>query len=181
MKATVIFLFSLLLLNSCTDLSQYDKRSVNQAVKDSLTSKTDSWGVHMNLIEGGNSRILLTSPYAKTYQKKNGTETWFKGPVKIIVKDTTGKVTTTVSCNKAIYYGFNSEFNFSGNVIVKTDQKKKLRTEFLKWLQQKHDISTPNYVVITTPTDSITGFGLKGKQDLSTYTLKKITGQVSIK
>lgn len=181
MKATVLILILLILGSACTDLSEYDKKRIDKALTDTLTSKTESWNVHMNLIQGGNNLVLLTSPYAETFKKKDGTKTLFSGPVHIAIKDSSGAVKTTVKCNKAVYYSQSSEFDFSGNVLVKTNKNKKLRSEFLKWLQRSNDISTPNYVTITTPTDSIAGYGLKGKQDLSTYTIKKVTGQVSIK
>lgn len=181
MRNITIILILLILGSACTDLSEYDKRRVNKALTDSLTNKTESWNVQMNLIQGGKDLVLLSSPYAETYRKKSDTETHFKGPVHISIKDSTGHVRTTVQCNKAIYLSKDSEFDFYGNVIIKTNKDKILRSEFLKWLQQTKDISTPNYVTITTPSDSIAGYGLKGKEDLSTYTIKKVTGRFSIK
>ncbi len=181
MRNITIILILLILGSACTDLSEYDKKRVNKALTDTLTSKTESWNVNMNLIQGGQDLVLLTSPYAETYSKKNDTETHFKGPVHISIKDSTGHVRTTVQCNKAVYLSKNSEFDFSGDVVIRTNKNKTLRSEFLKWLQQTKDISTPSYVTITTPTDSIAGYGLKGKEDLSTYTIKKVTGRVSIK
>lgn len=181
MKYLSIFILIFLSFTACTKLSKYDKRSVNKALKDTLTHKTESWDVHMRLLEGHHKQVLLTSPYAATYAKDKGSETHFKGPVKITVKDSTGKVTTTVRCDKAIFKSKKSVFEFMGNVVVKTDKKKTLRSEFLKWLQKKNKIQTPNYVVITTPTDSISGYGLKGNDDLSNYVIKKVKGKVSVK
>ena len=150
-------------------------------MKDSLTHKTESWNVHMRLLEGGKKQVILTSPYAATYEKDSGTETHFKGPVKIAIKDSTGKITTTVSCDKAVFNSNKSIFDFTGHVVVKTDKKKTLRSEFLKWLQNTHKIETPDYVVITTPKDSIAGYGLKSNENLSNYVIKKVKGRVSVK
>lgn len=181
MKTTLLFIISLIVISSCTKLSKYDKKRVNSAIKDTLTSKTESWNVHMDLVEGGHKRVVLNAPYAATYQKDNGSQTHFKGPVKIAIQDTLGNITTTVRCNKALFNSDNSVFEFSGDVVVKTDKKKILRSEYLKWIQKSHNIETPNYVVITTPSDSIAGYGLKGKEDLSTYTINKVKGRVSVK
>jgi LPS export ABC transporter protein LptC len=73
-----------------------------------------------------------------------------------------------------------SEFELFGDVRVRTRNNRTLRSEYLKWQQGSNTISTPQFVVITTPTDSIAGTGFTGTTDLSTYTIKEPTGRVIV-
>lgn len=180
MKRAITFLLVILFLISCSDLSERDKKRVNSALADSLTNKTESWKVDMNLIESGKLRVDLLAPYSSTVQLNQGTETRFTGPVRISVFDTSGVRVTTIDCQKAVFHSQNRIFEFFNNVIVKTDQKRTLRTEYLKWIQNNHNIQTNDYVTITTPTDSIAGYGLKGTDDLKSYSISKVTGRVSV-
>ena len=180
MKRAITYLLVVLFLTSCSDLSERDRNRVKSALADSLTNKTESWNVDMNLIEGGKLRVDLSSPYSSTEQLNRGTETRFNGPVHISVFDTSGHKVTSISCEKAIFQSSEKIFEFFNNVIVKTNRKRTLRTEYLKWLQNNHTIQTNDYVTITTPTDSIAGYGLKGTDDLKEYTITKVTGSVSV-
>ena len=180
MKRAITCLLVVLFLISCSDLSERDRSRVNSALADSLTSKTESWNVDMNLIESGKLRVDLSSPYSSTVQLNRGTETHFKGPVHIAVFDTSGNKVTSISCQKAVFKSAEKIFEFFNNVIVKTNQKRTLRTEYLKWVQNNHNIQTNDYVTITTPTDSIAGYGLKGTDDLKAYSITKVTGRVSV-
>lgn len=180
MRRATTYLLVMLFLVSCTDLSEHDRRRVKSALADSLTNKTESWNVDMNLIENGKVRVDLSAPYSATTQLSKGTETHFKGPVHIAVYDTSGSKVTTIKCQKAIFKTRDRIFEFFNNVIVKTKDKRTLRTEYLKWLQKNHNIQTNDYVTITTPSDSIAGYGLKGTDDLKSYTISKVTGRVSL-
>lgn len=180
MKRALIFLLVTLFIVSCSDLSEREKKRVNTALSDSLTNKTESWDVNMNLIESGKVRVNLSAPYSSTVQLDQGTESHFKGPVDIAVFDTSGHKITSIKCQKAIFRTREKVFEFFNNVVVKTDEKRTLRTEYLKWLQDSHNIQTNDYVTITTPADSIAGYGLKGTDDLKTYSITKVTGRVSV-
>ncbi len=180
MKRAIIFLLVTLFIVSCSDLSEREKKRVKSALADSLTNKTESWNVDMNLIESGIVRVNLSSPYSSTIQMDQGTESHFKGPVDIAVYDSAGHKVTSIKCQKAVFRTREKVFEFFNNVIVKTDQKRTLRTEYLKWLQNSHNIQTNDYVTITTPSDSIAGYGLKGTDDLKSYIITKVTGRVSV-
>lgn len=181
MKSIFIILVIIVSGQACTKLSDYDTGRVNKAVKDTLTSETESWNVNMNLIQNDRRMVNLKAPYALTRKNDNQTETHFKGPVSIAIEDSTGKVSTTVKCDRAVYTSPKSKFVFIGNVVVHTKNDKTLWSDQLTWLQQTHKISTKDYVIIKTPNDSISGYGLTGKENLSTYNINRVTGKVSVK
>lgn len=175
----LLFIFSLTGtgLSSCSDISQEETQKLNEALNDSLLSSTETWGVDMKLIEDGLKIVRVKGSYAATINTEDINETRISGPVHIDVYDSTGTIETRVDCNRAVYLAEESEFELFGNVRVRTSNERYLRSEYLKWEQANNTISTPKFVIIITPTDSIAGSGFNGTTDLSTYTIKEPTGR----
>lgn len=183
-KTLCLFLLSLLLtvvMASCGELSQEQATQVDEALSDSLTSTTESWEVDMEIIEEQHKKMHLTGSYAATYTSEDSNATHIKGPVNIQLFDTTGAVTTRATCNRAIYNADEAIFELFGDVQVTTTDDRYLESEYLKWMQDTGRITTPKFVIITTPTDSISGTGFEGTTELSDdYTIEKPTGQVTV-
>jgi len=163
--------------SSCGDLSESQSQRVQEALDDTLLSSTESWDVDMELIEEGVKKVRLRGSYAATYSFENMNYTRIAGPVYIQVFDTSGAVETRVTSDKAIYRAEEAEFELYGNVQVRTAEGRSLDSEYLEWRQSDNQVSTPRFVIITTPTDSIAGNGFEGTTDLSEYTIKEVTGQ----
>ena len=182
---TLFALFASLLITAgisgCGELSQEQSKQVDEALKDSLTSTTETWDVNMEIIEEGLKKVELWGSYAATYSnKENKNETRIKGPVKIHVFDSAGTVINRVFSDRAVYQPQDAVFELYGDVRVKTEDKRYLESEYLKWQQGSNQISTPKFVIITTPTDSIAGTGFEGTTDLTDYTIKEPKGRVII-
>lgn len=171
-----LFLFT---ATACTDLSSYDEDHVDQALTDSLLSVTESWDIEMEIIEEGFRVVNIQAPYAATTHE-GGTETDMEGPVEVIVRDTLGNQKTRVDSDRALYIAQDSKFEFRGDVVVVTEEGRVLRTQELDWLQQDREILSDDFVTITTSTDSIAGYGLTGQDDLSVYTISKVTGEFEL-
>lgn len=165
------------LTSSCGDLSEKQSKRVQEALDDTLLSSTETWKVDMELIEEGEKRVRLRGSYAETFNLENLSETRISGPVFIQVFDSTGAVETRVTSERAVYRADNSEFELYGNVIVRTNEGRRLESEYLEWKQADNRVSTPRFVIITTPTDSIAGNGFEGTTNLTEYTIKEVTGQ----
>lgn len=165
---------------SCGDLNQDEAQQVNEALQDSLTSTTETWNLDMEIMEEGLKKIRLTGSYAASYNTEEANETRISGPVHVNVYDSTVSIKTWVDADSAIYRAESSEFELFGDVRVRTRDERRLQSEYLKWEQSKNRISTPRFVIITTPSDSIAGTGFTGESDLSSYTIKQPSGQVSL-
>lgn len=175
----LLLILSLLTTVACTDLSSYDEDRINEALADSLLSVTESWDIEMEIIEDGFRVVNIRAPYAATYHEGDS-ETDMQGPVEVIVRDTLGNQKTKVNSNHALYTARDSNFKFRGNVVVVTEEGRVLRTQELDWEQQERKISSDDFVTITTPADSIAGFGLTGSDDLSVYTISRVTGEFEL-
>lgn len=171
---------TLLMAVSCSDLSQEDARKVSEALNDSLVSSTETWDLDMTLIEEGLKKVRVRGTYAATYNLPELKETQIEGPVFIDVYDSTGAVKTEVTSDRAIYRAEDAEFELFGNVQVDTRDNKHLESEYLKWNQDDNNISTPEFVIIITPTDSLAGNGFEGTSDLENWSLKQPKGRVVV-
>lgn len=167
-------------ISSCGDLSQEETQQVDEALKDSLTSSTETWDVDMEIMENGQKKVRLWGSYAATYSKNDKNETRIKGPVTVHVFDSVGAVKTKVFANRAVYKPEDTIFELFGDVQVETRDNRHLNSEYLEWNQSTNNISTPKFVIIKTPTDSIAGTGFEGDTDLEDYTIKEPKGRVIV-
>lgn len=175
---STIFFSSAVLLFSCSDLNQQETEQVNEALGDSLTSTTETWNLNMKLIEDKRKILQLRGSYAASFNSEKSKETRIRGPVNVLIFDTTAAIKTWVDADSAIYRAETSEFELFGDVKVRTRDERRLESEYLKWEQSKNLISTSEFVIITTPSDSIAGTGFTGTSDLSSYTIKQPSGRV---
>ncbi len=167
-------------ISSCGDLSQEESQQVDKALKDSLTSSTETWDVDMEIMENGQKKVRLWGSYAATFSNDDKNETRIKGPVTVHVFDSVGAVKTKVYSNRAVYKPEDTIFELFGDVQVETRDNRHLNSEYLEWNQSTNNISTPKFVIIKTPTDSIAGTGFEGDTDLVDYTIKEPKGRVIV-
>lgn len=179
-KSIVLILGLFTAFTACSDLSEEDNQQIDEALSDSLTSTTETWNVDMNIIEEGQKKVHLTGSYAATFNTEELNETRISGPVHIDVFDSTGAVETTVDSDRATYRAEDTEFEFFGNVRVNVKDERFLESEYLKWEQGSNQISTPKFVIIITPSDSIAGTGFEGTSDLDSYTIEQPQGRVTV-
>jgi len=177
---TFVLLLMSFFFTACTDLSDYDRERVRDAMADSLLSVTESRNIRMELIEDGQRIVSVHSPFAATYTREGRSETDMRDSVYVAVLDSTGAIETEVTSRSARYLGHQSEFHFRDDVLVWTRDGRRLRTEYLEWSQGDRSIYTPDFVIIVTEADSITGYGLTGTDDLSSYRLTEVTGEFDL-
>lgn len=164
----------------CGELSEEQSQQVDEALQDSLTSTTETWNVDMDIIEEGEKKVRVQGSYAATYATSDLNETRIKGPITIHVYDSTGAIKTHVFSDRAVYKSEEAIFELYGDVRVNTDDNRHLESEYLEWNQDQNRISTPEFVIITTPTDSLAGTGYESTTDLTDYTIKEPKGRVIV-
>lgn len=180
LAALAISLLMTVALSSCGELSQDQAQQIDKALKDSLTSTTETWDVDMKIIEDGIKKVQLWGSYAATFATEKKNETRIEGPVKVHVFKQNGTVETKVFSERAVYQPEEAIFELYGNVRVNTADNRHLESEYLKWMQADNTIQTPKFVIITTPTDSIAGTGFEGNTNLTDYTIKEPKGRVIV-
>jgi LPS export ABC transporter protein LptC len=179
-RAPALLIAGLLIAGACTDLSDYDSEQIRSSLNDSLITTTESWDVEMVLMRHGRAQIFIEGTYALSYQSKDRKETHIRGPVYVQLFDTTGAVETEAWSKRAIYHEQRSEFELYDSVSVLTHNDRELYTEYLVWSQETDRISSPRFVTIITPSDSISGRGFEGLTDLSSYTIDEPRGRLIV-
>lgn len=131
----------------------------------------------MLLMKDGRARIKIDGSYAISYQMPNRKETHIDGPVYVQLYDSVGALETEAWSKRAVYLESESEFELFDSVRVHTVTDRQLYSDYLKWSERTNRITSPEFVIITTPSDSIAGHGFDGLTDLSSYTIDEITGR----
>jgi LPS export ABC transporter protein LptC len=174
------FIIALLFFVSCTDLSEYDRQQVRTALNDSLIATTESWDVEMTLLQEGKKRMLIEGTHAVNHQSEENKRTHIDGPIYVQLYDSIGNIETEAWSRRAVYYENDGEFELIDSVKVQSGSDRFLYSDYLKYVQQADQISSPYFVTIITPTDSISGRGFEGLTDLSSYTINEPRGRLIV-
>lgn len=167
---------------SCTELSEYDTQQVQAALNDSLITTSESWNVEISLLREGRTRMIIEGSHAVQYQSEENKRTTIDGPVYVQLYDTTGALETEAWSKEAVYLEDVREFELIDSVRVQTVDDRHLYTEYLKYIQDTDRISSPRFVTIITPSDSISGLGFEGATDLDEgdYIIKEPRGRLTV-
>lgn len=179
-RISLCLIFLLLPLIACTELSEYDNQQIQSTINDSLLTTTESWDVEMMLTQGGRKRIFVEGSYAINYQTEENKHTNISGPVYVQIYDSTGAIESEAWSIRATYLESEAEFELFDSVRVETHDNNQLYSEYLKWSQDTDRISSPDFVTIITPQDSISGKGFDGLTDLSDYNIIEPRGRLTI-
>lgn len=175
-----LVLFTTLALFACSELSEYDQSQVKTTLNDSLLTTTESWDVQMGMMREGKTRLLIEGSYAISYRSEEKKHTEIEGPVYVQLFDTLGNLETEAWSKRATYFETDAVFELIDSVKVQTVDDRFLYTEFLKYVQDTDQISSPHLVTIITPSDSISGHGFTGQTDLSSYTITQPRGRLIV-
>ncbi len=146
----------------------------------------ETWDVALSLSVDGRPRALVRASYLARFERADSTFARF-GPaapddtarVAVQVYDA-GQPTATVEADRLLYLDQERRFVAEGRVVVETETGKTLRSETLTWDETDRSLRTDGFVQITTPTERLQGYRLVADEGLETYTLARITGQVTV-
>jgi LPS export ABC transporter protein LptC len=176
-------IYAVMLTTGCSDTGSGYESHPRNVQADTLISTTVSIEPEIEILQDGYVRTRATAPRGITRESQGVNETQLFGPpVHVEVLDSLGRVETLITCNEASYKSRDLRFEFFGDVKVKSGSEgdRNLKTERLVWNEELKEFTSGGFVIITTPADSITGYGFSGTQDLSEYQLRTVTGQFSV-
>ena len=156
-------------------------------VPDGPVPDYESWDVTLNLSEQGRPRARLQAPYLARFAVQDSSYTLMEiGPdsttrVTVYLYDEAGDASATVHADQLFYFDEEGRFEARGDVQVETVTGKRLFSEHLRWDEAARKVRTPGFVRILTAEERIQGYNLMADEDLSTYTLARVTGQVTVR
>lgn len=178
---------ALLLLTMAMAAAGCERRTTAPAAGE-LTERPDqeSWDVAFFIEMDGHQRAHLTAPYVARYERADSTFARF-GPtearpdrVSVQVFDDTGRPSAVVEADRLVYYEDTRTFVATGDVVVVSENARRLEGERLTWHEALRELRSDGFVRITTPTERIQGYGLVADETLETYRLARVTGQIEV-
>ena len=159
-------------------------------VRSEVAPRQESWNILYRVTETGTEaassrpRLDIQAGYMATFETEDSTYTLMTGDSldRVIAHfyDELGDTSSTVTANRLILHEDEDRFEARGNVVAVTPDGKTLESEHLVWLEKEREVRTPGFVRITTPKERVQGYDLVADENLETYTLRRMTGQVTV-
>ena len=130
-------------------------------------------------------RVEIRAASMATFETADSTYTLMKGDslqrrVIAYFYDEAGDTSAVLHANRLMLFDKQHRFEAKGDVAVLTPEDKRLQSEHLVWYEDNRTLETPGFVRIQTPTERVQGYDLVADEDLETYTLRRMTGQVTV-
>lgn len=100
--------------------------------------------------------------------------------VRVYLFNERGDSSATVTADSLVFQTQKGLLDAYRNVVVVTEENKRLETEHLTWTQADRKIRTKRFVRIRTPTEVVQGNGLVADENLETYQLGRFAAEVEI-
>lgn len=123
-------------------------------------------------------KIKMTAPLLQEFT--SGDQEFPKG-IYVEFFDEAGRLESILKANHAYFFKTENQWRGRGNVEVRNLlQNEQLNTEELFWKPADKKIFTDKFVTIKQQGDVIYGEGLDAKEDLSEYTITKLSGRIEV-
>lgn len=166
---------------------EYRSRSDGGLPPDSLRSNAPSqitWDAEFVMNEEGQRRAAIRADRMEQYRTDDSTYSIWRA-----MTDTSrvrsyvfeeGDSSATITADSVVYFNQEGRYEAYGNVIVVTNEGRRLESEHLTWNQFDRKIRTRRFVHITTPSEDVRGNGLVADEDLETYQIGQFTAEVEV-
>lgn len=133
----------------------------------------------------GRRRAIIAAAWMGQYERNDTTYSVWRplpdsGRVRSYVFDPKGDSSATIVADSVVFYGQQGRYEAYGDVVVTTDEGRRLESEHLTWYQRDRTIRTRRFVRITTPTETVRGNGLVADEDLQTYQIGRFNAEVEV-
>jgi len=144
-----------------------------------------TWDAYFEMNEGGRRRAIISAERMEQYQTEDSVYSVWRtledtSRVRSYVFDEEGDSSATIVADSVVFYDREGRFEAYGNVVLTTDEGRRLESEHLTWNQGDRTIRTQRFVHITTPTETVRGNGLVADEDLATYRIGEFTAEVEV-
>lgn len=135
--------------------------------------------------ENGRRRATITAARMERYRTSDSTYSVWRAlsdtnRVRSYVFDQQGDSSATIVADSVVFFARQGRFEAYGNVVVTTQEGRRLESEHLTWNQVDRRIRTRRFVHIVTPTENVRGNGLVAKEDLETYQIGRFSAEVEV-
>ncbi len=177
MRVTLLFLVALtFVFTACEDKI---KPSVLPTVDSKTIPQEESWNSRIVLSDSGVVRAVIDAGYLEV--PEGSQQTHMSDGVVVHFYGQNGVQTSVLTSKEAIVDESSDNLEAIGDVLVVSSDSTKLRTQHLYWDNKRQLVHTPEFVRITSPTETLQGHGFESDQNLQHYKVFHPTGEALTK
>lgn len=144
-----------------------------------------TWDAQFTMEEAGRRRAIIAARRMEQYDTEDSTYSVWRAledpnRVQSFVFDAQGDSSATIVADSVVFFNQEGRYEAYGNVVVTTEEGRRLESEYLTWNQRDRTIRTRRFVQITTPNESVQGNGLIADEDLETYRIGRFRAEVEV-
>ncbi len=137
------------------------------------------------MTEGGEPRATLRAARMEQYRTADSSYSVWRSMedsarVRLYLFDESGDSSAVMVADSLVFREQEGFLDAYRNVVVTTEDDKRLRTEHLTWNQSDRKIRTRRFVRIRTPKEVVQGNGLVADENLETYQLGRFSAEVEV-
>jgi len=179
-KSIVLFLQVILIVMSGCGASQKERRTPETGFTGINHPVQESWSSRLSVSDSGTTTGVIEAGHGAVYRTNTGDEHHLDGGIKVTFFDVNGLPSTSISAEKAVIHD-NQDIEASGNVVITSDKKTVIRTDYIRRTAKERLIRSDKFVTITRPGETIRGFGFESDQELKKYRIFRGSGEAFIK
>src|SRR5690606_21308013 len=157
--------------------------SLKQVQKSNLSSfvpvgEADS--INLKYTDSGKILTTLVSPKILDYSNSDNPFTYFHKGVLVLMYDKNGTITTTIKSDYAISYKKTDVIDLQGNVVIASNDGKKMETSQLYFDQKNEWFFTEKFFKFTDGKGGyLQGPGVDFSKDFKIFNMQNSTGEVN--
>ncbi|MFC2130340.1 LPS export ABC transporter periplasmic protein LptC [Bacteroidota bacterium] len=161
---------------ACDEEKVIQKKETDSVIVEILPDQISS-NVEVFFVDSSFTKAVLKAKRARVYQAQM--ETLLDGGINVeFMSKQSGKRVSVLTADSARIDDKTKDMLAGGNVIVISDSSgTKLETSLLEWSHETQKLYSTEYVKITSPTETIQGYGFESDQNLSNYKIFKVSGE----
>jgi LPS export ABC transporter protein LptC len=132
------------------------------------------------ITENGRTSAIVTADSLTVIENRDLTT--LDGHVDLQFHNREGVHTTTLTARRGRLWGLYEHVDslraMGDVVVVSTERGERLETQELRWIFTERTVYADGFVKITTKDGFEQGYGLTAKDDLSSYSLREVSGEV---
>ena len=140
------------------------------SVKDLETAVTDS----------GRIAYRFITPEMNQYENLEKPYTEFPKGLHLIIYNEKEEIDAQIKSRYAIFHESEDLWELQDDVEAVNFKNEVINTEQLFWDSRKHTIYSDEFIKITTDQEILTGYGFESDERLENYTIKRISGILSV-
>ncbi|MCU0421170.1 MAG: LPS export ABC transporter periplasmic protein LptC [Bacteroidia bacterium] len=169
--------FLLVLIPSCSN----DVEQVKLVSTDSNLPLETGSDVMINYTDSGRTKAIIKAPLLERFSGNEKFYTEMKKGITVKFLKIDGSVESFLTSKYAIRYDRDRKMMARNDVVVLNVKGDTLRTEELYWDELAQRVYSDKFVVITTQTEIIKGYGFESDVSFTSPKIYKISGIVNLK